>query len=274
MDTGNLKGISKINNGYKYIITVIDTFSKVANAIPIKDKTGKLVTEAFKSILHNKNKPINLQTDNGKEFYNKDFQNLMKEHNINHYSTYSDKKAAIVERFNRTLKEKMWKEFSKRGTYKWIDILDDLTKEYNNTYHNTIKMKPIEVNKENEKEILNNIYNDNNVKNIKPKFKLNEYVRISKYKGIFEKGYTPNWSMEVFQISKIIYSNPITYIIKDLKEEELKGRFYSEELMKTKYPHDYLIEKVLKRKGDKVYVKWLGFDNSHNSWVSKSDLVV
>lgn len=273
MDTGNLKGISKINKNYKNILTIIDSFSKISWAIPLKDKTGKLVTEAFKTILNNKNKPINLQSDNGKEFYNKDFQNLMKEYNINHYSSYSEIKSSIVERFNRTLKEKMWKEFSKRGNYKWIDILDELINEYNNSYHSTIKMKPIEVNKDNEKEVLNNIYGDNKLKKEKPKFKLNDYVRISKYKGIFEKGYTPNWSMEVFQINKIIYSSPITYMIKDLNEEEIKGKFYTQELMKTNYPHDYLIEKVLKRKGDQIYVKWLGFDNSHNSWINKSNLV-
>ena len=273
MDTGNLKGISKMNKGFKYILTVIDTFSKVAWGLPLKNKTGKLVTIVFESILKNNKPIINLQSDKGKEFYSKDFQNLVKEYNINHYSTNSEIKAAFIERFNRTLKEKMWKEFSKRGSYKWIDILEDLIKEYNNSYHTTIKMKPIEVNKKNEKDIMIDIYTGKNMKNEKPKFKLNDYVRISKYKGIFEKGYTPNWSCEVFKISKIIYSSPITYKIKDLKEEEIQGKFYKEELMKTKYPHEYLVEKVLKRKGNKVYVKWLGFDNTHNTWINKSNLV-
>lgn len=147
IDSGNLKGISKINKGYKYLLTVIDTFSKFAWAIPVKNKTGKNVSKAmsvcFKNLSHHK-LPKNLQTDNGKEFYNKDFQKLMKENEINHYSTYSNKKAATVERFNRSLKELTWKQCSVQGNYKWVDILSNLINIYNNRKHRTIGMTPSE----------------------------------------------------------------------------------------------------------------------------------
>src|SRR6185436_8299968 len=114
------------NKGYKYLLTVIDVFSKYAWSVPIKNKSATSVTNAFKSILNQGRKPTNLQSDRGLEFYNNHFKNLMKEYNINHYSTYSNLKASVCKRFNRTLKEKMWKQFTINGNYKWLDILQEL----------------------------------------------------------------------------------------------------------------------------------------------------
>ena len=137
---------SKINKGFRYLLTVIDTFSKFAWAIPIKRKTGVEVTNAFNLILlHDRRTPQNLQTYDGKEFFNSTFQKLMIKHKINHYSTYSSLKASIVERWNRTLKNKMWREFSMNGSNRWIDILKQLVDTYNETEHRTIKMRPCDV---------------------------------------------------------------------------------------------------------------------------------
>ena len=148
----------------------------------------------------------------------------------------------------------------------YIDKLDDIVKEYNNKYHTSIKMKPVDV-KENTyidfKKEINNKYQ---------KFKVDDYVRISKYKNIFAKGYMPNWSEEVFIISKIKNTVPWTYVINDLNGEEIIGTFYENELQSTSQK-EFRIEKVLKKKGDKLYVKWKGYDNSFNSWIDKKDLV-
>lgn len=273
MDTGNIKGISKINNGFKYLLTIIDTFSKFAWAYPIKDKTSSSVVEPFKKLFQKRN-PKNLQTDNGKEFYNKEFKELMQKYGVNHYSTFTEKKASIVERFNRTLKEKMWKQFTIRGSHKWIDILNDLIENYNNTKHRTIKMKPIEVNRENEKGLLKKVYSQPN-KSIEKfgKYEIGDKVRISKTKKTFEKGYTPNWTKETFTIAEICSTDPITYKLKDYKDEILKGGFYEQEISKSNTKDVYLVEKILKTKGNKCYVKWLGFDDSHNSWVEKSSIL-
>lgn len=149
---------AKQNRNFKYILTVIDIFSKYAWAIPIKSKTGKVVTHAMKSILDSGNIPKNIHSDMGKEFYNKEFQALLNNHEINLYSTFSIKKAAIVERFNRTLKSKMWQKLHYNGSYKWIDMLDDLIYTYNHTKHRTIKMTPSNVNKNNEKMLLHSVY--------------------------------------------------------------------------------------------------------------------
>ena len=148
----------------------------------------------------------------------------------------------------------------------YIDKLDDIINEYNNTYHRTIKMKPIDV--------KDNTYIDfeKEVNDKDPKFKVGDYVRISKYKNIFVKGYMPNWSEEVFSISKIKNTVPWTYVINDLNDEEITGTFYEKELQKTNQK-EFRTEKVIKRRGDKWKVKWKGYDNSFNSWINKKHLV-
>ena len=148
----------------------------------------------------------------------------------------------------------------------YIDKLDNIVDEYNNTYHRTIKMKPVDA-KDN-----TYIYFKKEVNDRDPKFKVGDHVRISKYKNIFAKGYTPNWSEEVFVISKVKNAVPWTYVINDLNGEEIIGTFYEKELQKTNQK-EFGIEKVIKRKGDKLYVKWKGCDNSFNSWIDKKDLV-
>ena len=144
--------------------------------------------------------------------------------------------------------------------------MDHIVKKYNNTVDRTIKMKPIDVNDDSCVD-----YNEDfNKKD--PNFKVGDHVRISKYKNIFAKGYTPNWSEEVFVVNKIKNTVPWTYVINDLNGEEISGSFYEKELQKTNQK-EFRIEKVLKRKGDKLYVKWKGYDNSFNSWIDKKDLV-
>lgn len=269
---------SKENRGYKYIMTVINCFTKVADAYPLKNKSATAVSAAMKKyLLKNKNKVINLQTDMGKEFYNTVFKNLMKKHKINHYSTFSEIKAAIVERFNRTLKSDMYKRFSLRGSYKWYDILTELIKKYNNKIHRTIQMKPNQVNKANEDIVRERILQATTPKSeAKPpkRFSLGDTVRISKSKSIFDKKYFPNWTNEVFTIFKVQPTFPESYILKDKDGETLQGGFYGHELLKSKTGNVYLIEKVLKRARNKVLVRWLGFDkNSKDEWIDKSKLL-
>jgi transposase InsO family protein len=157
-DLIEMKPHSRINKGFKYILTIINCFTKVADALPLKDKKGKSVAEAMEiAIKRDKNKIKHLQTDDGKEYFNKDFAALMKKYKINHYSTKSEVKAAIIERFNRTLKGAMYKMFSRRGSYVWYDMLPDLISEYNNKFHRTIGMKPIQVNRKNAKKVLKRI---------------------------------------------------------------------------------------------------------------------
>ena len=148
----------------------------------------------------------------------------------------------------------------------YIDKLDDIVNEYNTTHHRTIQMKPADV-KDNTYIDFKKEVNDKDLK-----FKIGDHLRISKYKNIFSKGYTPNWPKEVFVVSKIKNTVPWTYVINDLDGEEIIGTFYEKELQKTNQ-QEFRIQKVIKRKGDKFYVKWKGYDNSFNSWIDKRDLV-
>ena len=182
------------------------------------------------------------------------------------YSTHSVEKSVVAERFIRTIKSKIYKYITSISKDVYIDKLDDIVDEYNNTYHTTIKMKPIDV-KDN-----TYINTSKQINNKDHKFKVGDYVRISKYKNIFAKGYMPNWSEEVFVIKKVKNTVPRTYVINDLNDEEIIGIFYGKELQKTSQ-EEFRIEKVIRRKGDKLYVKWKGYDNSFNSWIDKANLV-
>lgn len=256
------------NKGNKYILIVIDCFSKYVFARALKSKTSKETTTAMENILKNKDGrvPHNLQTDNGKEFYNQDFTKLMKKYGINHYSTYSVKKASIAERAIKTIKGMLYRQFSERGKYKWIDILDEIIFTYNNRKHRTIGLKPSDVKPNTRLDVFKNLKIFG-----KRRYKVGDIVRISKFKGVFDRGFTSSWSSELFKIVKVQITNPATYILEDLKGQPVAGGFYEQELQKTKYPDIYLVEKVLRRKGNKVYVKWLGIDE--RSWINKDNVV-
>lgn len=275
-DLIELKQYSPENNEYNYILTVIDIFSKFAWARPIKTKTGLEVTNAMESIfISNHRIPKNMHTDQGKEFYNKTFNTLMRKYGINHYSTYSSLKAQIVERFNRTLMNKIWKLFSLNGSHNWTKFLTSVIDEYNNSKHRTIKLKPVEVDVTNEHHLLNTVYEKQFRMNSydDARYHVDDFVRISKYKSVFEKGYTPNWSTEIFKVYKIQLTNPITYLLEDIHGDRIKGAFYEQEIQKVAFPDVYLVENILKVRKNLVYVKWLGFDDSFNSWIRKIDLL-
>ena len=143
-DLIEVNNIAKYNRGYRYLLTVVDVFSKHAWVEPVKNKTGKTVTDAMTKILKRSEgrKPLNLQTDDGKEFYNKTFQELMKRKDIHHFSTSGDTKSSVIERFNRTLKQRMYRYFTSQNTLNFVPVLQDLVEGYNRSYHRSIKMAP------------------------------------------------------------------------------------------------------------------------------------
>ena len=203
--------------------------------------------------------------DKGSEFYNNSFKKWLN-NDIEMYWIHNEGKSVVAERFIKSLKNKIYKYMTSISKNVYIDKLDKIVDEYNNTFHKAIKMKPVDV--------KDNTY-INFVKEINdkdPKLKVGDHVRISKYKNVFTKGYMPNWSEEVFISSKIKNSVPWTYIINDLNGEEIVETFYEKKLQKTNQKQ-FGIEKVLKKKGDNLYVKWKGYDNSFNCWINKKDLV-
>ena len=266
-DLADMQLLSRYNKGIRFLLCVIDIFSKYAWVVPLKDKKGVSIVKAFQSILKQSNrKPNKIWVDKGSEFYNGYFKKWLRDNDLVMYSTHNEGKSVVAERFIRTLKSKIYKYMTSISKNVYIDKLDDIMDEYNKTYHTTIKMKPADV-KDN-----TDINADKEINNKDPKFKVGGHVRISKYKNIFVKGYMPNWSEEVFVIKKVKNTFPWIYVINDLNGEEITGTFYEKELQKTNQ-EEFRIEKVIRRKGNKIYVKWKGYNNSFNSWIDKASLV-
>lgn len=274
VDMGNL---SEANDGYRYLLTCIDIFSKYAWVLPIKQKLGVKVIESFESIFQDR-KPQKLQTDQGSEFTNKKFQMFLKSQEVEFFTTSNETKASVVERFNRSFKTKMFKYFTDQNSHRFLDVLDKLVHSYNHTYHRSIKMQPIEVNSENEKQVWSNLYGNLITKKFASyKFKVGDTVRVAKTKLKFEKSYESNWSEELFTVSLCIPRNPPVYKIKDLMGEDIKGTFYSQELQRVEGKDEFPVEKVLKKRRRKrtveYFVKFKGYPEKFNAWIPASSMI-
>lgn len=277
VDLMDMKHLKKYNHNYQYVLIIIDAFSKQLYGVLLKNKTGLEVSRGMKSILDRGISPINLQSDRGSEFYNKHFQTLMRTYGISHYSTYSNIKCAHAERVIRTLKERIYRNLHFKGTYNYSKTLQNIIHDYNHHKHRTINMIPANVTKNNESLLLKHIY-----KNLKPfdsirkhkgeKFMVGDYVRISRERGIFDKSHLVNWSTELFKISEIKSTLPITYLLEDLEGAPISGCFYPEELQRTKFKNEFLVEKIIKKKRGMLLIKWLGFQKP--TWVNQSDVLL
>ena len=254
MDLVDMGKYKDQNKGFYWILTAVEILSRYAFTIPVHRKTTKHMTEAVNTLLKKFNDrferlPKTAQFDDGKEFYNVGVKDLLKSHDVSYFSTTSSRKAAVVERYNRTLKTSMWKYFYANGSYKWIDVLDDLTRNYNQTKHSVTLMKPADVNETNKDEVWITLFGYGLDEFPKPKFSLNETVRISKYKNIFEKGYEANFTEEIFKIVKVFRGDPNMYALEDHESEPIIGKFYESELSAVDKKDDvYRVEKTLKRK--------------------------
>lgn len=274
-DLIELQTLAKKNSGFRYVLMVIDVFSKYGWAVPLKTKTGREVANALQSIF-GKNKPKKLWVDRGREFFNKDVTAVLKKYDIDIYTTNNDEKCSVVERWNRTIKTQLWRYFSANGTHKYIDILQPLIDKYNSTKHRSIGMTPTDARKPaNHQQVFKTLYFKKvQSRNIKPKYKVDDKVRIAVKKDTFEKGFTINWSDKIYTITQVLKTLPPTYKIRD-DREEIKGSFYQQELQKTS-EDTFRIEKILRWKkegGERLArVKWVGYDSSYNSWVPENEI--
>lgn len=275
IDLIDMSAHAKQNRGWKWIINCLDTFSKKMWCFKLKNKRGKSVTDALRSLL-TANRPQKIETDGGTEFLNSHFRALLNRLKIKTYQVFGPRKNCIVERSNLTLKRRMYKAFTSRGSHVWYDILQDLVSGYNNSYHGSIKMTPNEVNSSNESEVRRNLFPPET--RPKPaKFKVGDSVRITRKKTPWQKGYEMGWSYEVFYISEIKLTNPRTYSIKDYSSQAIKGIFYSQELQLIDTSSDiYPIEKIIRRRKSRgrfqYLVKYIGYPDIYNSWVDQQDL--
>jgi Integrase core domain/Chromo (CHRromatin Organisation MOdifier) domain len=277
-DLCDMRFIRDENDSYNYILTVIDILSKYAWGIPLKEKSATNVRAAFQKIFKEGRKPSHIMTDKGKEFVNSTVKNYLIKREVHFYTTNNPQiKASVVERFNRSLKQRMWRYFTHVGNKRYINVLDDLLLAYNNTYHSAIKMAPSEVTKARESEAFLNLYRSKRVQNWKtPKLALGTHVRISKEKAIFEKGYEFGWTKEIFKIVEILRREQVVYELEDLNGEAIEGTFYERELLPVKLPQTFKIDKIIRKKGKgnslQYYVSWSGYPSKFDSWIKASDL--
>jgi len=274
IDLADVSNLSPFNDGMRYLLTCIDVFTKRAWAIPIKAKSARGVADAFEKIV-DEGQCNMVQSDKGTEFLNSTFQAMLQRCGIHFYTSENEGlKASVVERFNRTLKTKMYRYFTHANTRRYVDVLDDLVHSYNNTYHRSIGMAPAEVGPHNEDEVRARLY-PLKPKSFKWKYRLGDKVRIAMQRQPFRKGYLGDCSEEIFQIASQLPMTPVTYKVKDLDGELIKGRFYEPELQKILKSDSerFTIDRILKtrkRNGKIEYlVSWKGYPNKFNSWVDE-----
>lgn len=279
----------KHNRRTRYLLTVIDVLSKYAWVVGLKSKRGTAVRDALRHLLENnqgQRRPVNLQTDQGKEFYNQHVQRLLDEYDIHHYSTQGEPKAAVAERFNRTLKELTYKYLTAHNTLKYLDALPELLDKYNQRIHSSIDMAPVDVNRYNDEVVWRRLYQPTVPLN-PYKFRPGDFVRTSKLLGkdkrrgaLGVKSAKGVWSRAVYTVSdrgRSLYDGVNYYKLEDWQGQKVKGRFYEPQLQKVKaLPNRWRVAKKLKYKGRgparQVLVNWQGVAPEYQTWISTQDL--
>ena len=277
MDLLDIHQLSRQNKNFRFILVVLDIFSRFAWARPLKDKTGTRVANALQDIITTAGdrKPKKIWSDRGTEFYNANVDRLLERNAIELYSTHNEPKASIAERFIRTLRGKIESNFILTQSTVWYDILPELIREYNHSYHRSIGMSPEDATKpENYTKVFDRLYPKQELVNARyPLLHVGDRVRISIHKRLFEKGATANWSEEIFEIVEVLATKPPVYHIKDLADERIDGTFYREQLQKTDQSV-YRIDRIVrKRPPGEVLVKWSGYPNKFNSWISETEVL-
>ena len=273
-DLADFRSLSQWNEGYSYVLVVIDVFSKFVWVEPVKNKDAKSVLVAFKKILAKDNRvPQSFMTDKGREFDNEQLKRYCKSRNINFYTSQNpDTKAAVAERVIRTLKSRLYRYFHHKKSWNYVSVLQKVVKSYNNSKHRAIGVTPNSVSKENESQVREKLYPKQTAKAIILKFNIGDKVRIAKEKQVFGKGYHQQWSDEIFSIAKRRRTDPPVYILRDYRGEIIVGSFYAQELQLVTDSGVYEVEKILQtrtNKGKKEYfVSWKGYPESMNSWVT------
>jgi hypothetical protein len=285
-DLSDLSALKQYNRQYRFLLCVIDAFSKYAWVTALKDKTGATLVREFKRILRERT-PQRLQTDKGTEFLNRKVQTLLRERNIHFFTTENpETKASIVERFQRTLKGRMWKYFYRNKTLKYIDVLSKFVIAYNKSHHRSIGRAPTEVSEDNEHLVSATLYGNKSPQKKNKKtstrwLKVGDTVRISKTKKTFEKGYKASYTGEIFTVDSVVTRRqPVVYRLRDADGEQLAGTFYKEELSEVTHVSPerlWEIEKTIDEKKNKqgkhmVLVRWKHYPSKFDSWIPKRDL--
>ena len=266
------------NRGYKWILTAIELYSRYAWALPLKTKNGNEVATVLKRLFDSmKEKPKKLWSDRGSEFYNPQVKRLLQQENIEIYSTRGITKNSVIERFNRTLRENLEKVFQRNRNLNWIDNIQDVVRKYNSTKHSAIEAKPVDVYQGKVKAKAIDIFPEDFNKEInrRPKFKKGDRVRLQRQKGTFEKGFRARWTQQVYRVSDVQRTIPITYKVEDLNGRQLPNSYHEPELLKAKQEL-FFIEQVLDTKKingrDYSLVRWEGYGSDFDQWIASTEV--
>ena len=267
------------NDGVKFLLTAVDVFSKRAWAVPMRSKSGVETERALRTAFAGSGYD-RLQTDKGREFKNVTVRRFLDEEGIKSFSSEDDTiKAAIVERFNRTLRAKIHRYLTHTKSKRYIDRLDDMIDAYNSSVHSSTGVAPRDVNETNAGQIFIKLYESDALPiDVDPRLTVGDRVRISGARTAFERGYTHKWTREIFVVAEVRHwERPVVYVIDDLGGERVRGTFYEQELQRVDEPEVFDVEKIVRRRGRgdrrEFLVKWLGYPESFNSWVRASDFV-
>ena len=273
------------NNGYKYLLCVIDVFTKMTWVYPMKKVTCESAVECLRDLFSKCGTlPTKIQTDKGSEFKCQAMKRLMEENGVIHYYSYSERKCAVVERFNLTIQQLLYKLMAKFNTYEWTKLIPHAMKIYLNRKHNTIKMSPLDAENDNNQEKLRNIYIEKYDKAEEnrslPKFKVGNTVRVWAKRTNFWRGYYEDFTREYFKINQVLLNLPVPrYKLEDIMGEQIRGSFFEDELILFNPPADmeYQIEKVVKERGSgrnkQFLVKYIGWPDKFNEWKSERELI-
>lgn len=274
------------NGGNRYILLAIDVFSRYVWLRKLKSKNSNEMVNAFKSIFDEGRKPVAVRTDKGSEFSNRIIGKFFRDSGVYHYCTHNEKQANYAERAIKTIKTRIFRYMKLNNKHKYVDVINSFTNSYNNSKHSSIGIEPSNVNKGNESEIRLDAYllkhREPNVSKVKKhakiekfKYKIGDSVRISLLKEKFSREYDQKWSTEIFHIGSRFRRGQIClYRIKDISGESIDGSFYTKELqrVRVKQTDRYVIEKILKKKTGKVFVKWKGWPKKFNSWINANEI--
>jgi hypothetical protein len=280
VDLIDFKNIKQYNDGITFVLVAIDILSKFCFVRCLPNKKSNTVRSALLDIFTSTGrKPLKCFVDKGTEFYSKESIDAFKREGIDFYSTENaDIKCSPAERMIYTLKLKLNRYFTHSGSYRYVDVIQDIVRNYNNSYHTSIHATPASVTEHNFLHVWRKLYSSKlkRTEQPKPKLSVGDRVRISRENHVFKKGTSRQWSREIFIISNILNRRPHLYVIRDLQDENIIGRFYSHELQKIIPPDFYKIEKVIKTRGvgnkKELYVKWVGYSEKFNSWIRSADL--
>lgn len=282
-DLVDMGWLASSNEGHKFLLTVIDVFSKFAFAMPIKTKNGKTIANAFSKIFTER-KPNALQTDMGSEFVNQHVAKVLADNHVSFFTTRNAEiKCAIVERFNRTLRGRMFKYFTAKGTHSYVNVLHQLVNGYNNAVHRSIGMAPAAVTSEHTAVIFKKLYGADDERQLlrqrygTPKVAVGSTVRIPYENKAFDPAYYPSWTDEVYTVTAALKDNKrAQYKLTDNNNKTLQGRFYPEEIQQVSSDPTFRLEKVLRRRTvggvKQCFVKWVNHDDQHNSWINERDI--